>query len=73
MASMFDSVDEYGKAKKVMECVCLQLANLQEQFSKLSAEVGIARNQVEAMEIPRPKSVVHRPKTPGQNQTKVFH
>jgi hypothetical protein len=41
-----------------------QLADLQEKFSMLSAEAGIARNQVEAMQTQRPKTA-QRPKTPA--------
>ncbi|KAL8595184.1 hypothetical protein ACOMHN_013857 [Nucella lapillus] len=40
-----------------------QLAELQEGYSRLTAEAGIARTQVEAMQTSRPKTA-QRPKTP---------
>ena len=40
------------------------MAELQENYSKLSAEAGIARTQVEAMQTSRPKTAAQRPKTP---------
>lgn len=41
-----------------------QLADLQEKFSKLAAEAGIAKTQVEAMQTSRPRTAAQRPKTP---------
>ncbi|XP_076447474.1 uncharacterized protein LOC143284568 [Babylonia areolata] len=40
-----------------------QLSELQESYSRLSAEAGIAKTQVEAMQTSRPKTA-QRPKTP---------
>ena len=43
-----------------------QLADLQEKFSKLTAEAGIAKAEVEAMQTSRPRTAAaQRPKTPA--------
>ncbi|XP_070193578.1 uncharacterized protein [Littorina saxatilis] len=54
---------ELNDEKRQRKSAEKQLADLQEKFSGLSAEAGIARTQVEAMQTSRPRTA-QRPKTP---------